>query len=192
MTPYGHWPNPAPLKLTMSLWQPRRKLSRLLLKPPLPVPPLVLVFSLVSAALCSPEVKIGGCVSRTVDGWSGCSRIHLDAPADRVKRETFEEEWSVLNWTSTAEEYKVVGSERAHPEHVNQGLCHKPSRAQAQPDGGYSTLGSTNRRLKPPQLPSFFFFFKFNCIVDLNLSSYIQYPRIFSPYWASKRLCCKE
>lgn len=66
-----------------------------------------------------------------------------------IKRDTFQEVTTgrnSLKWPFTAEEYKVVarvGAGCAHLKHIYQGMCPKLSWAQAQPDGGYSTLGTT-------------------------------------------------
>lgn len=73
----------------------------------------------------------------------------LDTPPNH-KRETFQEVTIGMNcliWTSTAGGIQGCGqSERegcARLKLVRRGLCPKLSEAQAHPDGGYSTLGTT-------------------------------------------------
>lgn len=156
-----------PPKLTLSLWQPRRKLQLLLLNPPLHSFGFFNLSCFGGALFScrSVEGKMEVCVSWTVDGCC-CSWIHL-----MHNKELFELDFQCRRITRLWSKWERLCPEVYPRSRV--GLKHSQMEATAH---------------WAPQQKIDSFFLNLILLFTLYLSSSIQYPG----YWASKRLWCKQ
>lgn len=132
-----------PPRLTLLLWRPRRKL--LLLNPPLTVYPL---YGFVLASLCPSQAWTGRSEEMFHEQLMdlvvvGYTWTHLQTIKGKHFRR-WPREWAA--WVGLSQQRNTRlrperWAECAHLKHIYQGLC--PKLSQAQPDGGYSTLGTT-------------------------------------------------